>query len=301
MAVDGLVVRVSGLPGELAVGAAVDQGGTGRGPDQPTEDLVAGGEDVAAGGRRPVAMSMIMSLYLPGIRQFQPWNRYCIVTVNSPNWPPISSCSFIAYSASCRPRYPRPVTWGLWLQAELVAMATDLAEFVGAAVALNLLFGVPLLPAGIITAGVTFALLSLRPQGRHRFEAVIIGMLGIILAGFLYQACAAGSPDHLAAGLLPGLDGGDGLLLATGIVGATVMPHAVYLHSDLSRALRCRDLLPGSTLPRCGTAAPATERVRWRQCWSGVSRTRREVGRPAPASTGICGAGERCPRRRLTG
>ncbi|HEV7653537.1 MAG TPA: Nramp family divalent metal transporter [Mycobacteriales bacterium] len=135
----------------------------------------------------------------------------------------------------CRQRYPRPVTWGLWLQAELVAMATDLAEFVGAAVALNLLFGVPLLPAGIITAGVTFALLSLRPQGRHRFEAVIIGMLGIILAGFLYQACAAGSPDHLAAGLLPGLDGGDGLLLATGIVGATVMPHAVYLHSDLSR------------------------------------------------------------------
>jgi manganese transport protein len=135
----------------------------------------------------------------------------------------------------CRQRYPRPVTWGLWLQAELVAMATDLAEFVGAAIALNLLFGVPLLPAGLITAGVTFAVLALRPQGRRRFEAVILGMLGIVLAGFLYQAVAAGPPEHLAAGLLPGLGGGDSLLLATGIVGATVMPHAVYLHSDLSR------------------------------------------------------------------
>ena len=63
----------------------------------------------------------------------------------------------------CRARYPRPVTWGLWVQAELVAMATDLAKFVGAAVALNLLFGVPLLPAGLITAGITVALLALRP------------------------------------------------------------------------------------------------------------------------------------------
>jgi manganese transport protein len=135
----------------------------------------------------------------------------------------------------CRERYPRPVTWGLWLQAELVAMATDLAEFVGAAIALNLLFGVPLLPAGLITAVVTFAVLSLRPQGRRRFEAAIVGMLAIVLAGFVYQVLAAGPPDHLAAGLLPGLDGSDSLLLATGIVGATVMPHAVYLHSDLSR------------------------------------------------------------------
>jgi manganese transport protein len=135
----------------------------------------------------------------------------------------------------CRERYPRPVTWGLWLQAELVAMATDLAEFVGAAIALNLLFGVPLLPAGLITAVVTFAVLSLRPQGRRRFETAIIALLAVVLAGFVYQVLVAGPPDHLAAGLLPGLDGGDSLLLATGIVGATVMPHAVYLHSDLSR------------------------------------------------------------------
>src|SRR4051812_28203924 len=71
----------------------------------------------------------------------------------------------------CRERYPRPVTWGLWVQAELVAMATDLAEFVGAAVALNLLFGLPLLPAGLLTAAVTVGVLALRPRGRRRFEA----------------------------------------------------------------------------------------------------------------------------------
>jgi manganese transport protein len=135
----------------------------------------------------------------------------------------------------CREEYPRPVTWGLWVQAELVAMATDLAEFVGAAIALNLLFGVPMLPAGLITAGVTFAVLALQPRGRRRFEKVIISMLGIVLAGFLYQVFAAGPPDRMAGGLVPHLTGADSLLLATGIIGATVMPHAIYLHTDLSR------------------------------------------------------------------
>jgi manganese transport protein len=135
----------------------------------------------------------------------------------------------------CRAHYPRPVCWLLWAQAELVAMATDLAEFVGAALALNLLFGVPLLPAGAISAVVTFGVLALQPRGRRRFEAVIIGMLAVILLGFGYQVLLAGPPDHLAAGLVPHLAGADSLLLATGIVGATVMPHAIYLHSDLSR------------------------------------------------------------------
>jgi manganese transport protein len=135
----------------------------------------------------------------------------------------------------CRAHYPRRVTWLLWVQAELVAMATDLAEFVGAALALNLLFGVPLLPAGVISGCVTMAVLALQPRGRRRFEAVVIGMLAVILLGFGYQVLAAGAPEHLAGGLVPHLAGGDSLLLATGIVGATVMPHAIYLHSDLSR------------------------------------------------------------------
>ena len=85
----------------------------------------------------------------------------------------------------CRERFPRPVTWGLWVQAELIAMATDLAEFVGAAIALNLLFGVALFPAGLITGVVAFAILGLQRRGHRRFELVIAGMLAVILASFL--------------------------------------------------------------------------------------------------------------------
>ena len=77
----------------------------------------------------------------------------------------------------CREHFPRPVTWGLWVQAELIAMATDLAEFVGAAIALNLLFGIPLLPSGVITAVVAFALLGLQTRGYRRFELAIVGLL----------------------------------------------------------------------------------------------------------------------------
>src|SRR5215211_6576096 len=87
----------------------------------------------------------------------------------------------------CREHFPRQVTWGLWVQAELVAMATDLAEFVGAAIALNLLFDVPLFPAGLITAVVSFAVLGLQRRGHRRFEVVIAGMLGVVLLGFLYD------------------------------------------------------------------------------------------------------------------
>lgn len=135
----------------------------------------------------------------------------------------------------CRDHLPRPLTWMLWAQAELVAAATDLAEFVGGAIALNLLFGIALLPAAAITAVVSCALLTLAPRGRHRFEVVIGGMLAIVLAGFLYQALRAGSFAGAAGGLVPRLAGPDSLLLATGIVGATVMPHVIYLHSALTR------------------------------------------------------------------
>ena len=136
----------------------------------------------------------------------------------------------------CRERFPRAVSFGLWVQAELIAMATDLAEFVGAAIALNLLFGMPLLPAGLVTAVVAFALLGLQTRGYRRFEIVIAGMLGVILVGFLVDTLLI---DHDAAGIaggfVPGFAGTDSLLLATGILGATVMPHVIYLHSALTQ------------------------------------------------------------------
>src|SRR3954452_3134310 len=88
----------------------------------------------------------------------------------------------------CRDQFPRPVSWGLWVQAELIAMATDLAEFVGAALALNLLFHVPLFTAGLITAVVAFGILALRQRGHRRFELAIAGLMGVILLGFVYDA-----------------------------------------------------------------------------------------------------------------
>jgi manganese transport protein len=136
----------------------------------------------------------------------------------------------------CRERFPRPVTWGLWAQAEAIAMATDLAEFVGAAIALNLLFGIPLFSAGVITAIVAFAILALQTRGYRRFELAIIFFLGIILLGFLYDTLRIGADaSGVAGGFIPQFSGGDSVLLATGILGATVMPHVIYLHSALTQ------------------------------------------------------------------
>jgi manganese transport protein len=135
----------------------------------------------------------------------------------------------------CRERYGRRVNVVLWIQAEVVAMATDLAEFVGAALGLNLVFGVPLLPAGLITAVIAFAILALEQRGYRRFELAIIALLLLVGAGFLYVFIASGGQNYvqLAAGLIPRLDGADTLTLTVGIIGATVMPHVVYLHSAL--------------------------------------------------------------------
>jgi manganese transport protein len=136
----------------------------------------------------------------------------------------------------CREHFPRRVTVGLWIQAELIAMATDLAEFVGAAIALNLLFGVPLFHAGLITAVVAFGILALQSRGYRRFELVIAGMLGVILLGFLYDTLRIGfDAGDAARGFIPGFAGTDSILLATGILGATVMPHVIYLHSALTQ------------------------------------------------------------------
>jgi manganese transport protein len=138
----------------------------------------------------------------------------------------------------CRDRFPR---WGrriLWLQAELVVLATDLAEFVGAAIGLRLLFGLPVALSALVTAGVSLLLLALRRRGRtRRFESATAAALLLIGAGMLYDLVTVGhqSAAGFAAGLVPRLDGGGQLLLAMGIVGATVMPHAVYLHSALAK------------------------------------------------------------------
>lgn len=136
----------------------------------------------------------------------------------------------------CRQAFPRPVTWGLWVQAEVIAISTDLAEFVGAAIALNLLFGVPPLTAGFMTAAVAFGILALQTRGYRRFELAIAGLLGLVLLGFAYDLAQVGiDVPGVAGGLVPSFDGTDSILIAVGILGATVMPHVVYLHSALTQ------------------------------------------------------------------
>ena len=137
----------------------------------------------------------------------------------------------------CRDNLPRPVSRLLWAQAEVVAMATDLAEIIGGALALNLLFHLPLPVGGLLTCVVAFALLALHQRGLRRFEIVIGGLLGVILLGFLYDALRAGTdPGAVASGLVPSFAGPDSVVLATGILGATVMPHVIYLHSALTKS-----------------------------------------------------------------
>ena len=143
----------------------------------------------------------------------------------------------------CREHFSKPTAVGLWIQAELIAMATDLAEFVGAAIALNLLFGVPLFVAGLITAVIAFGILGLQTRGYRRFETTIAGLLAVILLGFVYEVAHAG-PDASGAlgGFVPGFADTESVLLATGILGATVMPHVIYLHSALTQGrIRPRD------------------------------------------------------------
>jgi manganese transport protein len=134
-----------------------------------------------------------------------------------------------------RTRYPRPVAWGMWIQAEVIAMSTDIAEFLGAALGLNLLFGVPLLPAGFITGVIAFGILALQTRGYRRFEIAITALLALILGGFIYETLRIGPSVHQSlGGLVPGLDGTSSVYLAVGIIGATVMPHVIYLHSALT-------------------------------------------------------------------
>jgi manganese transport protein len=135
-----------------------------------------------------------------------------------------------------RENYPRSASRIMWLQAEIMAMSTDVAEFVGAALGLNLLFGVPLLWAGVITGFIAFGILELQRHGVRRFELAITALLGIIFLGFLYETLKIGPSVHGSlSGLVPHLGGSESLYVAVGIIGATVMPHAIYLHSALTK------------------------------------------------------------------
>jgi len=136
----------------------------------------------------------------------------------------------------CRDHFRPRVTRGLWVQAEVVAIATDLAEVLGGAIALQLLFGLPLLTGGLITAAVAFGLLGVQSRGARPFEVAIVGMLLVVLLGFLYSLVAGGvDSGEVVAGLVPRFEGTDTVLLATGMLGATVMPHVIYLHGALTQ------------------------------------------------------------------
>ncbi len=137
----------------------------------------------------------------------------------------------------CRERFPQPVVVGMWVLAEVVAMATDLAEFLGAAIGFQLLFHIPLLVGGVLTAISTFLILSLERRGFRPLEAVITTLVGVIAVSYLIETILD-RPDWGAIGfhaVVPQLSGTESLLLAVGILGATVMPHVIYLHSALTQ------------------------------------------------------------------
>lgn len=138
----------------------------------------------------------------------------------------------------CREQFSPLTTKLLWVQAEIVAMATDLAEFVGAALALNLLFGIQLFLAGLLTALATFATLEMQRRGFRPLEAVISSMVGVIVLAFTLQVFyAKPNVERVLAGMFtPKFSGTESILLATGILGATVMPHVIYLHSALTQS-----------------------------------------------------------------
>jgi manganese transport protein len=138
---------------------------------------------------------------------------------------------------TCRDNFRRPVSFGLWLHAEAIAMATDLAEVLGAALGLNLLFGMPLFPAGLLAGAGAFAILALQRYGFRRLEAVIAALVGVIVVAFAFEVfLAKPSPAETVKHIfVPGFEGTESVLIAAGILGATVMPHVVYLHSALTQ------------------------------------------------------------------
>ncbi len=137
----------------------------------------------------------------------------------------------------CRMHYSKPLVWVMWVLMELVAMATDLAEFLGAALGFNLLLGIPLGMAGILTALITFLILMLQHRGFRPLEVIITAMLGVIAVCYIVETILD-RPDWGQVAyhaVVPGFAGSESVLLATGILGATVMPHVIFLHSSLTQ------------------------------------------------------------------
>jgi len=137
----------------------------------------------------------------------------------------------------CRERFSRRASIGLWLQAEVIAMATDLAEFLGAALGIKLLLGIPLFPAAVITGVITFLILGLQRYGFRPLEAVIASFIAVIGVCYLLELWIVHPPLGTVAkhAVVPDFAGSESVLLAVGIIGATVMPHVIYLHSALTQ------------------------------------------------------------------
>jgi manganese transport protein len=137
----------------------------------------------------------------------------------------------------CREQFSRRTSIGLWVQAELIAMATDLAEFLGAALGLKLLLGIPLFPAAVLTGVITFLILGLQRFGFRPLEAVITAFVAVIGVCYLAELWLAHPPLGTVAkhAVVPDFQGNESVLLAVGIIGATVMPHVIYLHSALTQ------------------------------------------------------------------
>jgi manganese transport protein len=138
----------------------------------------------------------------------------------------------------CRERFPRPVVLAMWALMEIVAMATDLAEFLGAALGFHLLFGIPLWIGGLLAAVTTVVILGLERYGFRPLEAVITALVGVVGVCYVIETILdrPSWPDVIRHALVPGFAGTESVLLATGILGATVMPHVVFLHSALTQS-----------------------------------------------------------------
>ncbi len=136
-----------------------------------------------------------------------------------------------------RDRFPRPAVWAYWVQAEIIAMATDLAEFIGAAIGFKLLLGVSLLQGAVLTGIATFIILALQKRGQKPLELVIAGLLLFVAATYIVELFFS-QPSMVELGkgmLIPNLPSSDAVYLAAGVLGATIMPHVIYLHSSLTQ------------------------------------------------------------------
>ena len=171
----------------------------------------------------------------------------------------------------------------LWIQAELIAMATDLAEFVGAALGIYLVFGIPLFIAGLLTGVLAFAILGLQAWGFRRLEAAITGLVGVIVIAFGLEVLRGNPAWGSVAGgtFVPHLDGNASVLLAVGILGATVMPHVIYLHSALTQ----KRIVGANPEARAQDLPFRAHRLRDRAWGSRVSSTWRCSRRRPPYST----------------